>query len=67
MPGEDVTVTANFAVIPMVAAGGYHTVGLVSDGIVVAVGRNNEGQCDVGDWTLNLSFPLLPLVRRRYG
>jgi len=35
----------------VVAAGGYHTVGLRSDGTVVAVGRNDYGQCDVGDWT----------------
>ena len=36
---------------PMVAAGGYHTVGLKSDGTVVAVGWNTYGQCDVGSWT----------------
>ena len=36
---------------PMVATGRRHTVGLKSDGTVVAVGRNDEGQCDVGDWT----------------
>jgi|GEM_PF-3205793 len=52
MPGEDVTITANFAVKvePMVAAGGYHTVGLQSNGTVVAVGNNESGQCDVGEW-----------------
>jgi heat shock protein HslJ len=36
---------------PMVAAGGSHTVGLKSDGTVVAVGRNDNGQCNVGGWT----------------
>jgi len=36
---------------PMVAAGGVHTVGLKSDGTVVAVGWNDFGQCEVGDWT----------------
>ena len=35
----------------MVAAGNYHTVGLKSDGTVVAVGMNGDGQCDVGNWT----------------
>lgn len=28
-----------------------HTVGLKSDGTVVATGNNNYGQCDVSDWT----------------
>ncbi len=37
--------------IIQVAAGSYHTVGLKSDGTVVAVGDNYDGQCDVGDWT----------------
>jgi len=36
---------------PMVAAGGGHTVGLKSDGTVVAVGGNYHGRCDVGGWT----------------
>ena len=34
-----------------VAAGAYHTVGLKSDGTVVAVGYNDYGQCNVGSWT----------------
>lgn len=33
------------------AAGGYHTVGLKSDGTAVAAGRNDFGQCDVGGWS----------------
>ena len=28
----------------------YHVVGLKVDGTVVATGRNNHGQCNVGDW-----------------
>ena len=36
---------------PMVTAGGYHTVGVKSDGTVVAVGYNKYRQCDVGNWT----------------
>ncbi len=28
-----------------------HTVGVKSDGTVVAVGNNEEGQCDVDNWT----------------
>ena len=47
------SVTANFERIPvpMVAGGGWYTVGLKSDGTVVAVGYNSYGQCDVGNWT----------------
>jgi hypothetical protein len=37
--------------IVQVAGGGWHTVGLQSDGTVVAVGENSFGQCDVGSWT----------------
>ena len=33
------------------AVGFYHTVGLKSDGTVLAVGRNSEGQCEVSGWT----------------
>jgi len=43
---------------PMVAAGEYHTVGLKSDGTLVAVGDNNYRQCcDVDGWNLPLSVP----------
>ena len=35
----------------VVAAGSYHTVGLRGDGTVVAVGRNDYEQCDVGGWS----------------
>lgn len=34
-----------------IAAGLVHTVGLKSDGTVVAVGHNKRGQLDVSDWT----------------
>ena len=34
-----------------VAAGGWHTVGLKSDGRVVAVGNNQHGQCDLSGWS----------------
>ena len=37
--------------IVAIAAGQYHTVGLKSDGTVVAVGDNLYGQCEVSDWT----------------
>ena len=39
------------AVRETVSVGGYHTVGLKSDGTVVAVGNNEYGQRDVLDWT----------------
>ena len=34
-----------------VSAGGYHSVGLKSDGTVVAVGDNGYGRCEVSGWT----------------
>ncbi len=34
----------------ILSAGGYHTVGLKSDGTVVAVGENSKGRCNVFDW-----------------
>jgi PKD repeat protein/alpha-tubulin suppressor-like RCC1 family protein len=39
------------AVTPMVAAGYNHTVGLKTDGTVVATGNNDYGQCNVGSWS----------------
>jgi hypothetical protein len=44
-------ITAVFAPRFMTSAGGYHTVGLRSDGTVVAVGYSSNGQCNVGGWT----------------
>lgn len=38
-----------------VAANSKHTVGLKSDGTVVAVGDSYYGQCDVGDWCLKVN------------
>jgi len=52
MPAQAVTVTAHFEWINfMVSAGETHTVGLRSNGTVVAVGDNGYGQCNVGGWT----------------
>jgi alpha-tubulin suppressor-like RCC1 family protein len=45
------SITANFEANFMVSAGCYHTVGLKSNGTVVAVGSNDGGQCEVGGWT----------------
>ena len=39
------------AVRETIATGGNHTVGLKSDGTVVAVGNNFYGQCNVSGWT----------------
>lgn len=33
-----------------IAVGTFHTVGLKSDGTVVAIGRNEFGECDIDDW-----------------
>jgi uncharacterized repeat protein (TIGR02543 family) len=46
----DYAIAANFEVIPMVAAGYHHTVGLRSDGIVVVAGDSTYGQCNVAGW-----------------
>lgn len=42
--------------IVAVSAGSGHTVGLKSDGTVVAVGQATEEQCDVSDWN-NIKLP----------
>ena len=42
---------------PMVAAGWSHTVGLRSDGTVVAVGYNYYSQCNLFDWNLGSIVP----------
>ena len=38
------------AVRETIATGGKHTVGLKSDGTMVAVGENDDGQCGVSEW-----------------
>ena len=43
-------------VIPMVAAGSEHTVGLKSDGTVVAAGWNGLGECEVGGQDGDVSY-----------
>ena len=48
----------------MVAAGRNQTVGLKSDGtVVVAVGYNDYGQCDVCDWDLTVSTDPIPDIK----
>ncbi|MDH4270099.1 MAG: RCC1 domain-containing protein [Dehalococcoidia bacterium] len=42
--------SASFAYIPIVQAGGRHTLGLKNDGTVIAVGYNSHGQCNVSSW-----------------
>ena len=37
--------------IVAISAGSSHTIGLRSDGTVVATGYNKYGQCSVGGWT----------------
>ena len=50
-PGTSTVTCVAMSGITQVAAGSSHTVGVKSDGTVVAVGRSYEGQCDVGGWT----------------
>lgn len=40
-----------FAVTTQIAAGDDHNVGIKADGTLLAFGRNNSGQCDIGSWT----------------
>jgi alpha-tubulin suppressor-like RCC1 family protein len=47
---DSLHITANFSANFMVAAGRCYTVGLRSDGRVLAVGENDNGRCDVGSW-----------------
>jgi hypothetical protein len=42
---------SNWTGVVGIAAGSTHTVGLKSDGTVIAVGDNSEGQCNTEDWT----------------
>jgi alpha-tubulin suppressor-like RCC1 family protein len=48
---DNYSIMANFGYTPMVSPGWHHTVGLKTDGTVVAVGDNSYGQRDVDDWT----------------
>ena len=48
--------TDNWENIMVVSAGWYHTVGLKSDGTVVATGENSRGECDVDMWS-NIRIP----------
>jgi len=41
----------NWTYIVQIAAGAWHTVGLRTDGTVVAAGSDRYWQCDVGGWT----------------
>jgi Regulator of chromosome condensation (RCC1) repeat len=43
--------TSALAVQPQVAAGGEHTVGMKSDGTLLAVGDNTYGKLNVSSWT----------------
>ncbi len=48
-----------------ISAGNFYTVGLKSDGTVVAVGDNRDGQCNTGNWTNIGPVDLQQVERRR--
>ncbi len=50
-PQGDLDLTVDDVGANVVAGGWTHSVGLRSDGTVVATGNNEYGQCDVSDWT----------------
>ena len=54
---------SGWADIVAVSTGNSHTVGLISDGTVVAVGDNDYGKCDVSDWKLFNSLDTLEQER----
>ncbi len=45
------TLWDRIAVRDTIAAGDFHTVSLKNNGTIVAVGENDDGQCDVRRWT----------------
>ena len=45
-----------FTGIVEIVANGYQSIGLKSDGTVVATGNNDYGQCDVSTWK-NIKLP----------
>lgn len=49
--------------VASIAFNGLHTVGLLTDGTVVATGRNNYGQCDVSGWKL---FNIIETIENEY-
>jgi hypothetical protein len=47
----DYSITAGFPrYYSTISAAGWHTVGVCSNGTVIATGRNDHGQCDVQTW-----------------
>ena len=42
--------TSVMTVIIAVATGGSQTVGMKSDGTVVCIGSNHDGECDISGW-----------------
>ena len=49
--GSDWSPLRRWTDIVAISAGSRHTVGLKEDGTVVAVGYNDDGQCNVEEWT----------------
>ena len=48
---QSITIMEQISPSRSISAGWDHTVGLKSDGTVVAVGYNKDGRCDVREWT----------------
>jgi len=48
---DNYSIRAEREVMPMIAVGREFTLGLKSDGTVMAAGSSWDGQCDVDDWT----------------
>lgn len=49
--GRSFAIWDEIAVRETISSGNEHTVGLKSDGTVVAAGKNPDGRCDVESWT----------------
>lgn len=48
---DDLRALSDWTSVAAIGAGSRYAVGLKADGTVVAVGNNDDGQCDVSEWT----------------
>ena len=64
---EHLAAVAKWKNIISVAAGYHNTVGLMANGKVVAAGKNEDGQCNVGEWKNIVAIATSPKVGHTLG